>query len=281
MIARRSSEFSAPIAWVGRIPVYTVTIIVALHVVGMITAVLMKAFGSMDPASLFGFNTTSVFHDFQFYRCLTYAFIHNPDPWFILEMVMFYIFGRDVEIFLGRGGFVRLYAGLVLIAPTLLLTISAATGQSLHLLGGWANFAVFIAFASLYPNAQILFQITAKMIAWIFLGIAFLQLLAARQTTDMAALFATVSLAWFAIRRGATVAPRFLAKLNPAALLRRRSRPRLRIVKPKESPDPEVLIDSLLEKISRSGISSLSSRERRQLEQARTALLQKDGARRS
>lgn len=279
MIARRSSENSAPITWFGRIPVYATTIIVVLNVASMIAIVLMQASGAVSPAARFDFNTHAVLHDFQIYRCLTYAFIHAPDPWFILQMVMFYIFGREVEIFLGRQGFARLYAGFILLGPALLLAVSAVIGQGLGLTSSWANFAMFLAFASLHPNAQILFQITAKVFAWIFLGIALLQLLAARQAADMAALLSTAALAWYAVRRGTLPSPGFLAKFRPVTILRKH--PPLRVVEPEEEPDPELLIDPLLEKISRSGLSSLTARERRQLEQARAALLERDKTRHS
>lgn len=276
MIAHRSPENSNPITWIGRIPVYATTVIVALNVLCMIAVALV---GITYSAATFGFNTSAVLQDFQIYRCLTYAFIHAPNPWFVLELVMFYIFGRDVEIFLGRQGFLRLYAGFVLLGPALLLVVSAATGQSLALTNSWANFAMFLAFAALYPNAQLLFQVTAKIFAWIFLGIAFLQLLAARQIPDMLALLATAALAWYAVRRTTLPSPKLLARLRP--VLRSYRSPHLRVVPREEEIDPEALIDPLLEKISRSGLSSLTSRERRQLEQARKALLQRDKARHS
>lgn len=276
MIAHRSFENSAPLTWVGRFPVYATTIIVALNVISMVAVAFV---GIAQSAAWFGFNTHAVLRDFQIYRCLTYAFIHAPDPWFILELVMLYIFGRDVEAYLGRLGFLRLYAGFLLLGPALLLVISVATGQSLSLTNSWANFAMFLAFASLYPNAQLLFQITAKIFAWIFLGIAFLQLIAGRQVPDMLTLLATAALAWYAIRHTALPNLRLMARLRP--MLRPRRSPHLRIVPREEEVNPEALIDPLLEKISRSGLSSLTAHERRQLERARAALLQRDKARHS
>ncbi len=276
MIAHRSFENSAPLTWVGRFPVYATTIIVALNVVSMVAVAFV---GIAQSAAWFGFNTHAVLRDFQIYRCLTYAFVHAPDPWFILELVMLYIFGRDVEAYLGRLGFLRLYAGFLLLGPALLLVASAATGQSLSVTNSWANFAMFLAFASLYPNDQLLFQITAKIFAWIFLSISFLQLIAMRQVSDMLTLLATAALAWYAIRRTSLSTHGLLARLRP--LLRPRRSPRLRLVPREEETDPEVNIDPLLEKISRSGLSSLTPRERRQLERARTALLQRDKAKHS
>lgn len=273
MIAHRGPGSSGPITWVGRVPVYATTVIVLLNAAGMVAVALILASGAANPAAIFGFDSFAVLRDYEVYRCLTYAFVNAPDPWFILELVMFYIFGRDVEEFLGRRGFIRLYAGFVLLGPSLLLVATLVTGQQFHLGHSYANFATFLAFAALYPGAQLLFSVTAKVFAWILLGLGILQLLAARQGADLAVLLATAALAWYAIRHGA-VLPNFdfLARLRP--LSHRTKRPQLRVVQPDEDPpDPHIIIDPLLEKISRSGLASLSRRERQQLERARSLLM--------
>jgi hypothetical protein len=181
-----------------------------------------------------------------------------------------------VEQFLGRKGFVRLYFGLLLLGPSLLLAATLATGRDFTLLQGWANFAVFIAFAALYPSAQLLFHITAKVFAWVLLGINALMLIDVRAWPEMTVLLATSALAWYAIRHGAALNFDFLARLRPVS--HRMGRPRLRVMPPpQDAPiDPHRIIDPLLDKISRDGLASLTRREREQLERARTVLLEKD-----
>jgi hypothetical protein len=68
----------------------------------------------------------------------------------------------------------------------------------------------------------------------------------------------------------------FISRLRPVS--HRTGRPRLRIVEHPEEPpiDPHRVIDPLLDKISRDGLSSLTRREREQLERARTALLENE-----
>ena len=276
MITHRSPENYDPITWVGRVPVYATTIIVALYVVSMVGVAIALASGAEAGLGKLTFNTESVLRGGELWRCLTYAFVNPPDPWFIISLVMLYIFGRDVEQHLGRKGFVRLYLGFLLLGPSLLLAASLVSRQSLSISQSWANFAVFISFAALYPGAQLLFQITAKIFALVLLGISVLQLLAGRQWVEMMVLLATAFLAYYAIRHGSSLNLDFISRLRPVS--NRSKIPRLRVVNnPDDEPvDPHRIIDPLLEKISRNGLSSLTRREREQLEQARAVLLAKD-----
>ncbi len=276
MITHRTPENHDPITWVGRVPVYATTIIVALYVVSMIGVAVTLASGAEGVLTKLTFDTESVLRGGEIWRCLTYAFVNPPDPWFLISLVMLYIFGRDVEQYLGRKVFVRLYLGFLLLGPSLLLAASLVTSQPFSLTHSWANFAVFLAFAALYPGAQLLFQITAKLFALVLLGLSVLQLLANQQWAEMLVLLTTASLAYFAIRHGSTLNLDFVARLRPASP--RNKIPRLRVVKnPENEPlDPHGIIDPLLDKISEHGLASLTRREREQLEQARAALLAKE-----
>ena len=274
MITHRSPENYDPITWFGRVPVYATTIIVALYVVCMIGVAVALASGADAILAKLTFDTESVLRHGEIWRCLTYAFVNPPDPWFIIALVMLYTFGRDVEQYLGRKGFVRLYLGFLLLGPSLLLAGSLATGQTFTVSHSWANFAVFIAFVSLYPNAQLLFQIPAKLFAWVFIGLSVLQLLATRQWPEMFVLLATAFLAYYAMRHGAAIPLDSMSRLRPVS--HPTTGPRLRVVKnPDDEPVyPHRIIDPLLEKISRDGLASLTRREREQLERARTVLLE-------
>ena len=242
----------------------------------MVGVAIALASGAEAGLGKLTFNTESVLRGGELWRCLTYAFVNPPDPWFIISLVMLYIFGRDVEQHLGRKGFIRLYLGFLLLGPSLLLAASLVSRQSLSITQSWANFAVFLSFAALYPGAQLLFQITAKIFALVLLGISVLQLLAGRQWVEMMVLLATAFLAYYAIRHGSALNLDFVSRLRPVSS--RSKIPRLRVVKsPDDEPvDPHRIIDPLLEKISQNGLSSLTRREREQLEQARAVLLAKD-----
>jgi membrane associated rhomboid family serine protease len=276
VITYRTPGSYDPITWVGRVPIYATTIIVALYVVCMVAVAIALASGAEGLLMRLTFDTESVLRHGEIWRCVTYAFVNAPAPWFIIAVVMLYIFGRDVEQHLGRKGFVRLYLGFLLLGPSLLLAAALATGQLYLLPQSYANFAVFLAFASLYPNALLIFQIPAKVFAWVFFGLAVLQLLAAQQLPQMFVFLATAGLAYYAMRHGAALNLDFMTRLRPVS--HRTRRPQLRVVKDPEAEeiDPHRIIDPLLEKISRDGMASLTRRERDQLERARAALLARE-----
>ena len=269
MITHRYHGHHTPITWLGSVPIYATTVIVALYVLSMIGVAIALASGQEALLSGLTFHTAGVVENFEIWRGLTYAFVNAPDPWFIISLVMLYIFGRDVEQHLGRGGFVRLYLAFVLLGPSLLTFATLITGQNYTLTHSWANFAVFLSFAALYPNALLLLQIPAKVFAWVFLGISVLQLLAMRQWPEMLVLLATAALAWYAMRHGSLINLHFLSRLRPAR------HPHLKIVRPEPDPpaDPRATIDEILDKISRQGLSSLSKAERARLERARAELM--------
>lgn len=257
-------------------PVYATTIIVAVYVGCVFGITVALAAGADQFVGKLTFDTQSVVRNGELWRCLTYAFVDRPSVWFVLSLVMLYVFGRDVEQHLGRKGFVRLFLAFLLLGPSLLIAASLVTGHSYNLTQSYANFAVFLAFAALYPGAQLLFQISAKTFAWVLLGVAVLELLASRLWPDLFVLLATAFLAWYAIRHQAALNLDFMSRLRPVS--HRTKRPRLRVV-PKtetEAPDPHRIIDPLLDKISRDGLASLTRREREQLERARAVLLEKE-----
>ena len=236
----------------------------------MIGVTIALASGQEALLSALNFNTAEIKQNFEVWRVVTYAFVNAPDPWFIIALVMLYIFGRDVEQHLGRSGFVRLYLAFILLGPSLLTVASLLTGHDYVLTHCWANFAVFLAFAALYPNALLLLQIPAKLFAWVILGISVLQLLAMRQWPEMFVLLSTAALAWYAMRHGSLINLHFLSRLRPFT-----SGPQLKIVRPTKetTADPRTTIDEILDKISRQGLSSLSKSERTRLERARAQLI--------
>ena len=274
----RSDEYQ-PIAWIGRYPIHAATLLMLVHIACMIASCLLLAVGQGAVLSLFAFDSAQVVYGGRIWQIATYAFVHQPSNliWFAVEMYMLFAFGREVERFIGRRAFFALYAVLLLV-PSLFLTlwglwvrIGLAGSATIH-------FAIFIAFAAIYPNAEIFFRLTAKLIALIFIAAYSLQLLAYHGWTEMAVLWLSIGLAFGFIQlRGA--GPQ-LDWLN-GWTSRWRSRRSLRVVPPASSRrvvEPEDIYDSIdpvLDKISKSGIGSLTPSERRALDRARARLLNK------
>lgn len=254
----------------GNFPVHVSTVLAAVHAVLMVVTALFMAFGA---GPLFfealGFSSSSVLGHFAVWKFVTYAFVHPPDPWFLLEIYLLVVFGREIESFLGRKAFLQLY-GVLLLLPPLVLTAAALAGHPSDLVGSSAlHFGIFLAFATLYPSARIFFGLQAKWVALALLSISALQCLAYSRGTDLGVLLLDAGAAFVVIK---FLGGKWTLKL-PAR------KPRLRIVKPAGEPhqaDASASIDAILEKISKSGLRSLTAEERGQLEKASAALLEQD-----
>src|SRR5206468_11659113 len=91
----------------------------------------------------------------------------------------------EVERFIGQRAYIALYA-LLLFVPSLLLTVWGLS-QRTGLAGSPAlHFGIFVAFATIYPSAELLLRITAKWSALILGAIYVLQLLSYHSWTDLA-----------------------------------------------------------------------------------------------
>ena len=269
-----------PFGYLGRIPLYLTTILVITYVAAMVTLALLRAADIPDFSGLLIYNNMAVRFGFQFWRFLTYPVVNGPTIWFAIEMYLLYSFGREVEKFIGRASFGVLYFSLVVLGPCLLTAASIWVPAELRG-SGTVDFAVFIAFCTVYPNAEIFFTFKAKWIAVVILGINSLQLLAVHDIVDLLVFWAACLAAFLFIKylRGQV---RFSFR---DYFRRRRSRRSLRSVpgpRPAQRPRPaaprdDVIesIDPLLDKIAKHGIGSLTAREREKLEQARAELLKK------
>ena len=266
-----------PVTWVGRYPVDVTTILVALHAITMIAGSILIAAHQGFIVDALLFDSAEVLRNGHFWQIATYAFVHPPSIWFAINLYMLFFFGREVERFIGQRAFILLYVSLLLL-PTLFLTIWGLWGRILYGDSSAVHFGVFVAFAAIYPSLELFFRIQAKWIALAFGVLSSLQLLAANAWPQLMAFLITVAFALLYIRaRGIggelewwnDLKARFQPK--PKFQVVPRSAPR-RVVEPENVHDS---IDPLLEKISRSGINSLTANERRALDRARNALLNK------
>ena len=103
----------------------------------------------------------------HFWQIATYAFVHPPSIWFAINLYMLFFFGREVERFIGQRAFILLYVSLVLL-PTLFLTIWGLSGRILYGDSSAVHFGIFVAFAAIYPNVELLFRIQVKWVALAF-----------------------------------------------------------------------------------------------------------------
>jgi membrane associated rhomboid family serine protease len=276
MFGVTTSDDYRPVGWMGRFPVDVTTILVCAHVVCAIVACLLIAVGGGALLDLMFFDSARVLGSAQFWRLATYAFVHSPAMllWFAIEMYMLFVFGREVEKFIGQRAYITLYA-VLLFTPSVLLTLWGF-GQQTGLAGSPAlHFGIFVAFATIYPSADLFLRITAKWMVLILAAVYTLQLLAYHAWTDLTVFWTSVAAAFCFVRlRG--VGPElvwwenFKARLQP--------KPKFKVVSKPLPPRPEEndiseSVDPILEKIARSGIGSLTPSERRTLDRVRARLL--------
>ena len=164
MFGVTTSDDYRPVAWMGRYPVDVTTMLVGVHVAAAILAALLVAFGAGSFCSWLQFDSAAIWSSGQVWRLFTYAFVHAPSGllWFAVEMYLLFVFGREVERFLGRRAYIALYAFL-LVTPAALLTIwglwercAIAGSPALH-------FGIFVAFATIYPRVELLLRIHGEV----------------------------------------------------------------------------------------------------------------------
>lgn len=287
-------------------PFSLVVFLVALHTLTMIATALCVAFGATSWVEALVYQSTAVAQG-QLWRLVTYAFVASPTIWFVLEMMMLYYFGRAVEKELGTRVFGVFYGGLLLLS-SLSLQLLSCFGRAHQMSGDQGiNAAVFAAFVAIYPDIPFLFALSARWTLLALLAITSLQLLEKNQFTAIT-LFLSQSLAalLFMKRRGysrffsaAAEHPTtdFFKKLfQPSSPTKTGSKsstllgsasistsvvtvtPKKAVLKKKKSTPLKKAtdIDALLEKISQTGMASLTEIEKKELENARAALLRRD-----
>jgi hypothetical protein len=203
-------------------------------------------------------------------------------------------FGGEVERFIGRSAFTMLYLSVVALSPCLLTAVFAILsqhvvaqlpGQTILFAGSVAaDFAVFIAFATIYPNVEIFFGFRVKWVAAVLIAIYSLEDLYEHAPLDLALLWATCLAAFLFIKylRGQIqFAFRDYLRLRRSRSVLKplpRPQPASRAL-PQRSERDDVIesIDPLLDKIAKHGIASLTASERAKLEEARAELLKKPG----
>ena len=279
MFGVATSDDYQPVAWMGRYPIHVTTLLVITHVICMIIGCLLIAVGAGSFLGLLTFDSAQVLYGGRLWQIATYALVHSPSAliWFAIEMYMLFAFGREVERFIGRRAFVGLYL-LLLLVPPLLLTVWGLWQRTGLAGSATIHFAIFIAFAAIYPNVELFLRIMAKWVALIFVGAYSLQLLAYHGWAELAVLWLSVALAYgFVQLRGAGPELAWLTQWTS----RWRSKRSLSVVpRPtgRQVVEPENIyesIDPVLDKISKSGIGSLTASERRALDRARNRLLKK------
>lgn len=280
-----SSEEHRPLTYWGGHPIYATDFIVLAYCALMIvTAIGGRSF--FAPVLQWTMFTSPDVLSGQVWRLATYGLFNYPSIDFAFSMLMLFWFGRELERFFGRKVFSILYGGVYLIPALALTLIGLLTPTSR--MGQPGALAVFVAFATQFPGMPIFFTLLAKWAALILVGIFTLIHLAERDWVSLVVLWSTCGYAHLFIRhqQGSFELPRLrLWKRKPKLRVLPDPEPRrpARSEKPIVTVDPKTEtmaeIDALLDKIAKSGISSLTPKERAKLEAAREGLLKRSSGR--
>jgi membrane associated rhomboid family serine protease len=291
--ARRESDYQ-PYRLPNGYPIYLGSLLVVIHVVMLVVWMFIFTSGHAGWMRYVVVTAPTLMH-WALWQPFTYALVHPPgNVWdtfnFAFEMYMLWMFGREVERFFGRTNFLKLYLILVLVAPIVVLlcgwlnppaAVIGPNGVALppipyfHFGSFCADFAIFVAFATLYPRAQLLFALTAKWVAVILCAVVTIPDIANHEWTHLLVFGASVATAYVFVRyeKGEITFPSFRFRLPGR-------KPKFHVVpRPAAPPVQKVKltqpaaatmddVDALLDKIARTGLNSLSAAERARLERA-------------
>jgi hypothetical protein len=275
-----ASENTQPLMWLRGHAIHASHFIVLVYVASMLITTLFMATGVTAPLTWLPYSSGAVLKG-EVWRILTYGLVNPPSLWFVVDMFMIVWFGRELEKFFGRRVFLRFYAGLYVLTPLLFTIIGL--WLPMRLSGVTGAFALFIAFATLYPSAAFFLNLQAKWLAVILVAIYTLMALSGRDLAGLVSLWATVSFAYGFVRyeQGRFTLPRLsLWSRKPKLRVLPDLPPAEKPTRAQKAQDKSMAeIDALLDKIARSGLASLTAKERARLEQSRAELLKQRGPR--
>ena len=237
-------------------------------------------FWSFDIITLFALSRDSI-HHWQLWRGVTYIFLHGGHWHIITNMLVLFMFGREMELILGTRRFLSLYFGCGILAGVGWIIISGnSAGYCLGASG--AVFGIIGAFAAMFPARKITLLVffvlpvtmTARTMA-IGLGIiSFFSLIWADGNIAHAAHLAG-GVAGYLYGRNIRNEKTGRERSKRRGIFGRRintrfRRKNIRII-PNDSfgvAPSESEVNTLLGKISEKGIGSLSQHERETLDRA-------------
>lgn len=274
--------------WNG-IPIYLTTIFVAVMVLGLVVCAFLQVAGSVAVFQRMYFIVPRPDWD----NALALFLYPLVDEFhFFTPFAIFCMYGWSVgiETHLGRRVLIKLIA-LLIVVPAAVAALLAHSFGVLGVLDGniYMTCGMVIAFATLYPNAEWFGGIPFKFVAVLCVFTGSLMVLVGKKWIPLFSLWSVCLVGFFYIRYA--LAQEYDDYVPLSARFRQlfRRKPKFRIVRKDEIPPaerwaPEPVddavseeVDAILDKVARSGLDSLTAKERKQLEKARQDLQRRDG----
>jgi membrane associated rhomboid family serine protease len=198
---------------------------------------------------------------FRPWQPFTYMFFHDPEgiTHVLFNMFTLWLFGKDVERTIRGRRFLFLYISAGIFAGLCHLALAAALYPSAPVIGAsGAVFGILVAYAVLFPQNRIWF-IRAPFFVAGLIALESLLLVTSAKSDHVAHLAHVGGAAWgFLFFKGRSLFGRVRQKVEYQQRVLRSDRDRRLRAR----------VDSLLDKISRQGIGSLTKRERDFLKKA-------------
>lgn len=269
---------------VGDLDITTTALLVILGVISMFVYAASKA--SLIRLIFFG----PYVRDGELWRLITWPIVNPPTQiWVIITLAFFWFFGHAIEDQVGRKPFAWLIVAMTVIPAAVVtalpFTVNTSEAYGLSLLGT----GMLAVFALDTPNMPFFFGIPAWIVALVFVGLDVLSLVADRRTGALVMLLLVIVVALIGARQCGMLEeyfgwmPRF-AGGHRRAMTRSAPRPKQRrsrgggsvVAGPwsefEDDKAPsfdhvkdQAELDALLDKISSSGMDSLSADDKRRL----------------
>jgi membrane associated rhomboid family serine protease len=237
----------------------------------------------------FAVSYTGVFHEFKLWQVFTYMFIHGGIFHIFFNLLMLWMFGGELEQLWGSRLFIKYYficgiGAAFFIILLSFISYSRYSQVNATLGASGAIYGILIAYAMTWPNRQVLlfFVIPVKikylMVFVIFVSLALTLQSAGGRTESMVShvghLGGLITGLLFILLRIRPYTERYINKTIKGtkgpikdAVKKARVNKKKKVIETRIKA--KKIIDELLEKIAREGMSSLSSKEKKQLEWAR------------
>jgi len=229
----------------------------------------------------FGLSYPGFMYKLHIWQVFTYMFLHSTANFFhiLFNMLSLWMFGGELEQHWGSKIFIKFYiiCGLGGGFFSLLLDFfMKQTSYSLTIGASGAVFGIFLAFAMIWPNREIyvfaIFPIKVKYLVGFMIFIAVVGILQPQSKVSHIGHLGGLITAFFYIRYFINKSSVTKPKTSSPGLLQTFLK-KIRLNKKKKLIDTRIkakkIIDELLEKIARGGMSSLTPEEKKKLEWAR------------
>jgi membrane associated rhomboid family serine protease len=279
---RAGGEASNPWFRIGTVDIGTTMLVVLLSVVSLVVFALEPVDKPIQTA--LAMISTDVAHG-QVWRLVTWPLANLfVSFWVVISIFFFWYFGTEIERAIGRVKMLVLLVGMSVLIGAVGTLIDLAMAGTFRGggLAGLSNVGLLLAlvFIAENPHIRFFFGIPGWVIGVVFVGIQIIQLLGYRYLVDLWTFLASLVIVAVMARSVGLLAERSWVPALPKPKLRRSRRknrrggaaPRPTVVQGPWQPPvgapvsrDQAALDALLDKISATGMDSLTAQEREQL----------------